>query len=124
VWTVQFLPPSSLIADRVDVPIFWIRQQRDRIRSVSTAFKEQSIRYVYAALWRQVLLAKGLCPTKRFKNWPDQIVLCLAFVRRLRSWEAIKVSANALTELIKISVAKRVPFRNILDGFGQEVGGK
>ncbi|OCX63735.1 hypothetical protein BFP70_12065 [Thioclava sp. SK-1] len=34
------------------------------------------------------------------------------------------MAANAVTKLFRISIAKRVPLRNVLNGIGQKVGSK
>ncbi len=64
------------------------------------------------------MLAQGFSPAKRFKDRPNQIVFCLAFIRFFGNWEAVEMTTNALTKLVKINIAKCVPLRNVLNGFG------
>jgi hypothetical protein len=66
------------------------------------------------------LLAKGLCPAKRFKDGPDQIIFRLAFVGSLRDREAIEDLSQSFTKVIDFRFTKRAPRRYTLYGFSQK----
>lgn len=90
----------------------------------SGVLEEEAVGHVLAAPGREVLLAKTGRPSKDFEDWPDEIVLGLAFVWQLMGWEAGKDFAKADSKNIKRSIVNAEPIRKSGNRLGKKIARK
>ena len=86
--------------------------------------EQQAVGYVLAALGGEVLLAKTRLPPELQDDRPDQIVFGLAFIGRLRHWEAVEnVTGGGLEGVERVGV-KFPPVVQTSDRIAKEIVGE
>ena len=83
--------------------------------------EQQSVGNVFPAPGREVLLAQARRPAEPVQDGPDQVVLGLAFVGRVRDREAVEYRSKRSFEVVERRIVEGQPIRRSGNGFGEEI---
>ena len=84
--------------------------------------EQQAVRYVIEAPRGEVLLAQARRPSEAGQDRPDQIVLGLALVRRLRGRKPVEDLSQRLLDAVERGVREELPLVEFSDGGPEKVG--
>lgn len=86
--------------------------------------EQQSIGNVFPAPEREILLAQARPPAEPVQDRPDQVVLGLALVGRVRGREAVEYRSKRSFEGVERRIVEGQPVGRPRNGFGEEITGE
>ena len=86
--------------------------------------EQQSVRHVFAAPRRQILLPEAFRPADPGQRWPDQVVFGLALVRCKARGEAVKYATQIGLKFVDLDVLNGRPIGKLFDRLAKEILGE